>query len=69
MQSYLTTGQTAKQLRISVSTLKRWIKNGSVTFKDRRNINGWKLFSRDDVLIFEKHVKRKRPVQRMKQYL
>ena len=66
MHSYLTTGQIAKQLGISVSILKKWIKNGSVTLEDRRNSNGWKLFSRDDVLILEKHLKRKRPLQRMK---
>lgn len=47
---YYTTGQTAKILRVSVSTLKRWIRESGDTLpKLKRNSNGWKLFSESDL--------------------
>jgi DNA-binding transcriptional MerR regulator len=49
MQEYFTTGQVAQQLRISVSTLKRWVAQGSVIPRETRNATGWMLFSQDDL--------------------
>ena len=47
---YYTTGQTAKLLRVSVSTLKRWVREYSqVVPALKRNSNGWKLFSQEDI--------------------
>lgn len=49
MVEYYTSGQVAKKLRVSVSTLKRWISNGDVVFNETRNASGWMLFSSDDM--------------------
>jgi len=49
MQQYLTTGQVAKSLRVSISTLKRWLDSGEVAIEQKRNHNGWRLFSDKDV--------------------
>jgi hypothetical protein len=39
MIRYLTTGQVARRLRVSVSTLKRWLVDPEVTIVERRNCN------------------------------
>ncbi len=49
MAYYLTTGQVARQLRISVSTLKRWLLDLSQEIPEKRNYNGWRLFTDLDV--------------------
>ncbi len=49
MAGYYTTGQAAKKLRISVSTLKRWLSSPDLHIVDRRNQNSWRLFSEDDL--------------------
>lgn len=49
MARYYTTGQAAKKLRVSVSTLKRWLASPEVNIVDRRNQNGWRLFSEEDL--------------------
>ena len=51
MIKYLTSGQVAKKLRISVSTLKRWLDEAELNISDQRNYNGWRLFSEDDVRV------------------
>ena len=49
MSAYLTTGQVARKLRISVSTLKRWLDEPEIHITDRRNCNGWRLFTEKDL--------------------
>ena len=47
---YLTTGQMAKSLRISISTLKRWInEEGALNGSSARNASGWRLFTPVDL--------------------
>jgi DNA-binding transcriptional MerR regulator len=45
MENYITSGQAAKKLRVSISTLKRWINEPSLSMEELRNQNGWRLFS------------------------
>jgi transposase len=49
MENYLTCGQVAKKLRVSISTLKRWIYDPGLDLKQLRNHNGWRLFSEEQV--------------------
>jgi len=49
MENYLTCGQVAKRLRVSISTLKRWIHDPGLDIDDLRNHNGWRLFSEEQV--------------------
>jgi DNA-binding transcriptional MerR regulator len=61
MSTYLTSGQVAKKLRISLSTLKRWACEPDVDIDERRNCNGWRLFSENDVAMlkgYKKKIKR-----------
>ncbi|NLD99721.1 MAG: MerR family transcriptional regulator [Fibrobacter sp.] len=48
-QVYLTSGQVAKRLRISISTLKRWLIESEMCFSEYRNHNGWRLFTNEDL--------------------
>lgn len=54
---YFTSGQVARMLRISVSTLKRWLTHGELNIKEYRNYNGWRLFTNDDVEVLKKFKK------------
>ena len=45
MENYVTCGQAAKRLRVSISTLKRWVHEPSLSMEELRNHNGWRLFS------------------------
>ena len=49
MTQYLTSGQVAKRLRVSISTLKRWLTDPKLQFEERRNYNGWRLFSEAEI--------------------
>lgn len=49
MPKFYTSGQVARRLRISVSTLKRWIDDPSLKVSEQRNYNGWRLFSEADL--------------------
>jgi len=50
MDSYYTTGQVAKKLRVSASTIKRWIETeGALNGSNTRNAAGWRLFSSNDL--------------------
>lgn len=55
MINYLTSGQVAKRLRISVSTLKRWLEESDLKISDQRNYNGWRLFSEEDLEILSEY--------------
>lgn len=46
---YFTSGQTAKTLRVSVSTLKRLVNEASEEIAYKANTAGWRLFSLRDV--------------------
>jgi DNA-binding transcriptional MerR regulator len=61
MGSYLTCGQAAKKLRVSISTLKRWVGEPGLSMEELRNRNGWRLFSEEDLgrlKEFKKQLKR-----------
>jgi DNA-binding transcriptional MerR regulator len=49
MEIYLTCGQVAKKLHVSISTLKRWANEPTLKMKELRNQNGWRLFSEEHV--------------------
>jgi DNA-binding transcriptional MerR regulator len=49
MGNYLTCGQAAKKLRVSISTLKRWVGEPDLGIDELRNRNGWRLFSEEDL--------------------
>ncbi len=53
MRQYLTIGQVARRLRISISTLKRWLNEPEVVIADRRNHIGWRLFAEEDVTVLK----------------
>jgi len=55
MTRLLTSGQVAKKLRISISTLKRWLDDSDLIIPDRRNYNGWRLFAETDVAILQEY--------------
>ncbi len=54
-QQYLTTGQVAKKLKISISTLKRWLETMELNVSEVRNCNGWRLFTEEDVVIIREY--------------
>lgn len=49
MSRFYTSGQAARQLRVSVSTLKRWLEDPVLLVSEQRNSNGWRLFSEADL--------------------
>ena len=51
MPKFYTSGQVARRLRISVSTLKRWLEDPSLHVSEQRNYNGWRLFSEADLSV------------------
>jgi hypothetical protein len=51
MSNFFTSGQVARRLRISVSTLKRWLDDPSIRISEQRNCNGWRLFSEADLSV------------------
>lgn len=55
MEEYLTIGQVARKLRISISTLKRWLSDPNLKVEDVRNYNNWRLFSDKDVCELKKY--------------
>lgn len=57
MINYKTSGQVAKELRVSVSTIKRIICR--CCLNPDRNRNGWILFSDQDIRIIKKFAEMK----------
>ena len=55
-----TTGQVAKSLRVSVSTLKRWLEETPKLAGFRTNASGWRLFSQDEIEIIREHQRRRK---------
>ncbi len=55
MINHYTTGQTAKKLRISVSTLKRWLEDPQLNIPEQRNYNCWRLFSDEDIAVLKNY--------------
>ncbi len=55
MINHYTTGQTARKLRISVSTLKRWLEDPQLNIPEQRNYNGWRLFSDEDIAVLKNY--------------
>lgn len=60
MAEYFTSGQVAKRLRVSVSTLKRWSSLRDGSNGEIRNASGWMLFSEDDISHLRKFKREKR---------
>ncbi|MBF0432289.1 MAG: MerR family transcriptional regulator [Fibrobacteria bacterium] len=60
----MTSGQAAKKLRISVSTLKRWIHEDSVLKNVKKNSKGWNLFSEKDIADIKEHQRLKKRLGR-----
>lgn len=61
MTRLFTSGQAARKLRVSISTLKRWLEDPEITIPDKRNYNGWRLFSESDITtlsIYKRDIKR-----------
>jgi transposase len=54
MNKYLTCGQAAKKLRVSISTLKRWTSEPDLNLNELRNQNGWRLFSEEQINVLKK---------------
>jgi len=54
-QVFLTSGQVAKKLRISISTLKRWLLETEKVISDYRNHNGWRLFTETDLEVLKEY--------------
>jgi DNA-binding transcriptional MerR regulator len=48
-KQYFTSGQISRHLRVSISTLKRWLRSDRILEKATRNVNGWRLFSYEDL--------------------
>ena len=46
---YRTTGQVARALRVSVSTLKRWLEEIPALAELRTNASGWRLFNPEEI--------------------
>lgn len=57
---YHTTGQVAKSLRVSVSTLKRWLEENPSLAGFRTNASGWRLFSPDEIENIREHQRRRK---------
>lgn len=57
---YFTIGQVAKQSGVSVSSVKRWLREETIKLETRRNNLGWRLFTELDILVVQNHVKRNR---------
>ena len=58
LPEYFTSGQAAQKLRISVTTLKRWIRNAIDA--ETRNASGWMPFSETDMHALKKFKNAKR---------
>jgi DNA-binding transcriptional MerR regulator len=61
MSKFYTSGQVARRLRISVSTLKRWLEDPTLHVSEQRNSNGWRLFSEADqnsLFSFKKQIRK-----------
>lgn len=61
MTRLFTSGQAARKLRVSISTLKRWLEDPEITIPDKRNYNGWRLFSEGDInklVVYKREIKR-----------
>lgn len=57
---YHTTGQVAKSLRVSVSTLKRWLEENPGLAGFRTNASGWRLFSPGEIENIREHQRRRK---------
>jgi len=61
MECYYTCGQIAKKLRVSISTLKRWVSEPDLRLQVLRNRSGWRLFSEQDfeqLLVYKRRMKK-----------
>lgn len=59
-ERYLTIGEVARTLGVSVSTVKRWLQNKYLRTQVKYNRNGWRLFSHNMITILRDYMKAKR---------
>ena len=59
-QPFHTSGQVAKALRVSVTTLRRWLEENPGLAGFRTNASGWRLFSPDEIDQLREHKRRRR---------
>lgn len=59
-QTYHTSGQVAKALRVSVSTLKRWLEENPSLAGFRTNASGWRLFSPAEIDHLREHQRQRK---------
>ncbi len=59
---YFTTGQVAKMLRVSVSTLKRWLEESPNLAVHRENASGWRLFTNLEIAKLREWQRRKKKI-------
>ena len=59
-ETYHTSGQVAKTLRVSVSTLKRWLDENPRLAEFRTNASGWRLFSPDEIKLLREHQRQRK---------
>lgn len=59
-QPFHTSGQVAKALRVSVSTLKRWLEETPGLAGFRTNASGWRLFSGEEIDHIREHQRRRK---------
>ena len=57
---YRTSGQAAKTLRVSVSTLKRWLDENPALAAMRTNASGWRLFTENEIETLREYQRQKR---------
>jgi hypothetical protein len=57
---YRTTGQVARALRVSVSTLKRWLEEFPALAEFRTNASGWRLFNAVEVESLRAHQRQRK---------
>jgi hypothetical protein len=60
MEKYLTTGQVSRNLRVSISTLKRWLESEKILSDRLSNANGWRLFTEKDLAVLQEFKRKKK---------
>lgn len=57
-QTYYRTAEVYRMIGISRNTLYRWLKNGVLGERERRDRRGWRLFTEDEVDILRSETTR-----------
>ena len=65
-QTYYRTAEVYRMIGISRNTLYRWLQNGVLGERERRDRRGWRLFTQDEVDILKKENTRITTLSRLK---